>query len=162
MGPQATIYEQYHLYQPEISRRQLTTEGSSESITTEEQTQSTEAKIQYVLFVMAQIGGLYTFLKMIFGAVLYIFTETSFVMNTINKVRLFRMNKYMNKSGGSQKDDSEDIERKQRHRSSNKNNYPSEYDNLKKELDDQGHKQSKDNIINLLFDENLVFSSDTF
>ena len=41
----------------------------------------------YAFFVMAQIGGFYSFLKLVFKAVLWLFTEKVFLIELLNKLR---------------------------------------------------------------------------
>ena len=41
----------------------------------------------YAFFVMAQIGGFYSFLKLVFKAVLWLFTEKLFLIELLNKLR---------------------------------------------------------------------------
>ena len=41
----------------------------------------------YAFFVMAQIGGFYSFLKLVFKTVLWLFTEKVFLIELLNKLR---------------------------------------------------------------------------
>mmetsp|Transcript_25768 Transcript_25768/g.29671 ORF Transcript_25768/g.29671 Transcript_25768/m.29671 type:complete len:191 (+) Transcript_25768:756-1328(+) len=108
ISPKKTRIEEYILYQPQASRMLETasanttsaTTNSTKSVTIEAKEVNSDALYQ-ALHVMAQLGGLYSFLKLVFGSVLGVLYEKLMKMEIINalnskkdKKRVSRMNNY--------------------------------------------------------------------
>lgn len=87
-----TTYQQYTEYQPVLSRRDLdqvntttsTTDAISKKETKEERNSDT---VFMAFFIMAQIGGLYSFLRLVVGGLVSLFSDNLLVMEVINKLK---------------------------------------------------------------------------
>ena len=67
-----------------ITNNQPRNGNFNKTVTTEKYTED-EYSFMYILRIMAQIGGFYTFLNLIIGSILSVFTYNSYMINIINR-----------------------------------------------------------------------------
>lgn len=92
LSSKITLYNQYVEYQPVLLGRLL---GSTDAANTNTITDSTsttkeenrDSSAYFALFVMAQVGGLYSFLRLVFGWAVSLFADNLLAFEVINKLK---------------------------------------------------------------------------
>lgn len=95
MGPKRYKVSQYNNYQPQLSRMltattTVTTETVGKTVTESEKEEKYDAPLYRAFFIMAQVGGFYSFLKLVFGSLYSLFLDKLMSTEFINKLKIKR------------------------------------------------------------------------
>lgn len=95
MGPKQYKISQYNNYQPQLSRMltattTVTTETAGRTVIESEKEEKYDEPFYRAFFIMAQVGGFYSFLKLIFGGIYSLFLDRLMITEFINKLKIKR------------------------------------------------------------------------
>lgn len=91
MSSESTKVNEYARYTPQTSRRNLDSTVNTTTTTTSESTEKADNPIFTIFFILAQIGGFYSFLKLVFSSVLAFFIHNIQVAEFINTIKYARL-----------------------------------------------------------------------